>query len=540
MVAADAAFWAEHHKIRLVGGEFTLYGHEHQVEVLQDESRIQVFKKATQIAGTEGYVLKSLHGLIHNKYPQGILYLFPTADDVTDFSASRFGPLINDNKDTIGRYVRDTNRSNLKRIGRAYLFFRGARLSQTIERTVKSATKLKSIPVDGFIADELDEMEPNAIEMAKGRYAHSQVKFEWYLANPTIPEYGIDALYNKSDQRVWMIPCPGCGKETCLELTFPDCLVRLKDGRVIRLCMHCRRRALNPREGHWVAQFPDRSKDIVGRWISHLSNIYTNPKDILNEWESPDLKKQFFYNLKLGMAWIATENQLTVNDIYERCGIEPMLGSHPGPCAMGVDVQGERKGFHVVIGYKTSHRSFHICKMARVSSLQDVDDLRRRFHVKQMVFDEEPETRLVKAYAKITPCDIYLCRYKESQRKDPAFDSVEHLVSINRTEICDTTHDLVTDKVTSVTYPRRCPELEEYAQQMTKEAKVLHEDKDTGVKSYFYKKLGTDDYYHATNYFMLAAGRVGICNVERMKKRTKDAWDDAFTDRGQAGSFMGR
>lgn len=509
LMAVDAWAWAHYSKIKLVGGSFATLGAEFQVEMLQSEARRQCIRKATQMCGTEAYVLKTLHGLIYCNFPRGVLYLFPTADDVIDFSTSRFDPLIKDNPVAIGRHIRDTNRANLKRIGRAYLYFRGARLGQVIEKAKKSSTKLKSIPVDMVVFDEVDEMSPTAIDMAKARMARSEIKGEVYLGNPTIPAYGIDAIYEGSDQRIWMIRCRHCNYETCLELEFPTCLKRRVDGSVIRACRKCGQEVF-PGDGRWVARYPARSKDMVGWWISHLSSIFIDPKELLDAWENPETNKQEFYNLDLGLAYVAAENKLTLNDIYECCNNEPMSYNHKGPCALGIDVQGEKKGCHVVIGCKSSKRSVKILYMARLSLFNDIHDAAKKFNVRCAVIDQEPETRAAKDFAKKESYPVYLCKYKESQRKAPAFDEKEGLVSVNRTEVCDATHNLVADTETSFILPRRCSEIEEYAKQMCSIVKVLDEDPQTGARKYVYRRTGQDDYRHATNYFHLALSQIGI------------------------------
>ena len=177
----DPWLWAYYDKIRLVAGEFSLPGHEFQVEMMQETHRREAIKKATQMVGTETQVLKSMHGMINKRYPLGILYLFPTADDVADFSDSRFKPLIDDNPLTIGRHVKETNRTNLKRIGSSFLYFRGARLTQDLKKQKRTSTKLKSIPDDKVVFDELDEMSPQAVAMAlrQCRIPRSRKKFIW-------------------------------------------------------------------------------------------------------------------------------------------------------------------------------------------------------------------------------------------------------------------------------------------------------------------------------------------------------------------------
>uniref|UniRef100_A0A6M3J1B3 Putative terminase n=1 Tax=viral metagenome TaxID=1070528 RepID=A0A6M3J1B3_9ZZZZ len=501
----DPWYWAYSTPIKLIAGAFSLPGHEFQVEMMQLNPRRECMMKATQMVGTETHILKTLHGLIHKRYPLGALCLFPTGEDVSDFSSSRWSPLIKDNPYSIGRYVKDTNRTNLKRIGGAFLFFRGARLTQIVDDQKKSASKLKSIPVDKVIFDEVDEMSPEAIPLAQGRMKHSNVKEEVYLANPTIPDFGIDKIYNSSDQRVWMIKCEKCGKETCLELEFPECLLRTSDNRVIRVCRHCRNEIF-PRNGRWVPLYPARTQDMVGRWISHLNSAFVDPKEILDAYENPNTTKDSFYNLQLGMAYIDAENRLTKNQVYACCGLEPMQHGCSMQCALGVDVG---KHLHVVIGYKINEYTARIVKVARVSSFNDVHDLAKQYNVRTAVFDLYPEERKVREFQKNEEFDVFGCDYLEDQRGPARWDYKNGLVRINRTEICDSSHTFVSD-LDKLELPRKSAEIEQYAQEMINTAKVLQEDKETGKRVYRYKKLGPDHYRHATNYFLLALEKVGV------------------------------
>ena len=112
----DPLFWIEYHKVRLSGGAFDFKRHPYQLDWFSCNARRQVFKKGAQLGISEAMVLRVIHGLIHGKYPKGYLYLFPTRDDVTDFSKGRFQPIISDN-DVVRRYVKDTDAANIKRIG---------------------------------------------------------------------------------------------------------------------------------------------------------------------------------------------------------------------------------------------------------------------------------------------------------------------------------------------------------------------------------------------------------------------------------------
>jgi hypothetical protein len=541
MMEADAWAWADYSSLSLVDGAFTLEGRAYQIEPLQSESQRMCARKATQGGWTLIEVIRCLHRMIKGYYPKGILYLFPTADDVTDFSSSRFKPLINDNPEAIGRYVRDTNRDNLKRIGDGFLYFRGAKLANPVKGHQKTSAKLKSIPVDSVVFDEFDEMDTGAQGLAKARMADSQFKDEAYLANPTIPDYGIDFLYEtKSDRRVWMIKCQACNKEACLELEFPNCLKRRTDGSVYLACIKCGREVF-VNDGRWVARNPERSNYMHGYWNSQLIQPNTDLTDHLNEFEQMAFAQNVskattdFYNLRMGMAYIAAENRLTVNDVYHVCTMDPMVNAHIGPCAAGIDVGSM---LHVVIGFRPAEYGLRIVKVARVSSFNDVYDLCKKFHVSTAVFDLKPEIHKVREFREAVNFEVFGCDYQENQRTAPAFDSKRGVVTINRTEICDATHDLITVPG-RVELPRRDDEMEQYAIEMSNIAKVLHEDEQTGSKQYIYRKLGDDHYRHATNYFLLAAMRIGVCDREYEQNKPKDGWADAFEDTGESGGFMG-
>lgn len=501
--AVDAFYWVDREKISLGGKPYLVRGHEYQVDWLQCDHPNQSFKKGAQMGATEVQILKTLHGLIHGRYPQGVLYLFPTAGDVTDFSKGRFKPLIDDNPRAIGRYVTDTDAANIKRIGSGLLYFRGARSTGKIEGVKPTSSKLKSIPVDRLTFDEKDEMPPEMVVLALERMSHSTVQEIANVSTPTIPDFGIDRDYNESDQRVRMLKCKKCGTETCLELDFPDCLEQMSDGKVIRICRHCKNE-ISPHEGVWVAQYPSIT-DRVGWWISQLNSIFIDPKTIIDLYtDPPDGNISEVYNSKLGMAYIPAENRLTPADVYACCSPRPMGVNSDRTCAMGIDVG---KTLHVVIGYPDGDKR-RIVKVARVDDFSDLHDLVLRFNVKVAVFDAEPETRKVRDFQKEAGFAVFLCDYQERLKVGMRTDDKTGMISVRRTETCDATHNLTISGLLVI--PRKNAEIQEYALEMCNIAKVLEEDQTTGSKRFTYRKLGPDHYRHATNYFMLACNHPGL------------------------------
>ncbi len=453
---------------------------------------------------TEINVLKSMYGLITRQYPQGCLYLFPTVNDVTDFSKGRFGPLLEDNRQ-ISDLVRSTDSVSIKRVRKSMLYLRGARSTSRIEGIKKTSSSLKSIPVDRIVMDESDEFDPAMIDLALERLSHSKVQEESYLSTPSIPDFGIDKLYNESDQRIWVIKCEHCGTETCLEQEFPNCLLEI-DGKVIRACKKCKQE-IYPKNGRWIAQHPERSKDLVGWWISQLNSAFVEPEKILKAFQDIENRNlPEFYNSKLGLAYIGADNRLSPGDVFSCCGQEAFAMRHDGPCCMGVDVG---RILNVVVGYRPKDKIRQIIYMARVSSFNDVHDIAQRFNVKAAVIDMEPELRAAREFANAEPYRVYLCDYQSSIVTGPVWDEQTKIVKVNRTELCDATHDLITSSGLLV-LPRKNEEVELFTKHVCNIAKVLEEDPETGSRQYKYRKLGDDHYRHTLNYFYLASMKISV------------------------------
>ncbi|MFC1544981.1 phage terminase large subunit family protein, partial [Gemmatimonadota bacterium] len=455
--------------------------------------------KGAQVGVTSVVMLKTLHGLISGRYPQGALYLFPSRIDVQDFSRGRFNPLINDN-DSVSRFVQDTDSQTIKRIGKSMLYLRGARSTGKAGGMKRSSSQLKSIPVDRVVFDEADEMEPAMIDLALERLSHSSLKEEICLSTPTIPDYGVDKLFQGSDQRHWFIRCSKCGGDTCLELEFPNCLEELADKRVIRLCQRCRDNEVHPVDGHWEALCPDGAKDMVGWRISQLNSAFVEPGKILRLYRDPpggNLTE--VYNSKLAQAHVAAENRLTVPEVIGLCGDELVAETDPGPCYLGAD---EGKLIHVVIGKRHRDKDGQLVYVSSFPDWSQLDGLMKRFNVVRAVIDALPETRLAREFAREHQGKVYLSYYSEHQKGSYAWSDREMTVTANRTEALDASHNELSQG--KVLLPRESETLHEFARHCANVARVLQANQETGSTRYVYLKTGDDHYRHAQSYECMA------------------------------------
>ena len=157
---------------------------------------------------------------------------------------------------------------------------------------------------DHLVFDELDEATPEARALARERLSHSDYKRIIELSNPSLPDYGIDEVYQKSDQRHWTLKCPACGKWTALEKEFPRKageevrIIRPRpDATFYRACPKCEAQ-FDLSAGEWVADYPDRP--IHGYRISQLFSSKVDPGEILLEYRTTRFLDRF-YNLKIGI-----------------------------------------------------------------------------------------------------------------------------------------------------------------------------------------------------------------------------------------------
>lgn len=489
-------------RIRLDGKPFRFEGHEYLRPIYDDTAQHIVLSKAAQIGGTTWAVLKSLHACVMGL---NVLYLFPTKTDVLEFSKSRVGPLLQDNP-FISKLVRDTDTAGLKRIGSGHMYLRG----------MQSTVGIKSVPVDQVVYDELDEATPEAKSIAKERLSHSDFKRVVELSNPSLPNYGIDESYQRSDQRHWTIRCAECATWTALDREFPTKLgeeVRIirerENGSAYRACPKCGAE-LDLEEGEWVADFPDRP--IHGYRISQLMSSKVDPAEILHEYRTTRFPDKFF-NLKIGIAWADTQNRLTVEDVLACCGEHGMLESCQEPCTMGVDTGTD---LHVVIARRIEqgrHRGVRqVVFIGTRQHYSELDELMKRYNVGLCVIDALPEIHATRELAKRHRGSVFLNYFLESQRGSYKWGHEEHIVQENRTEALDASRHAIREH--KVILPRGGAVIKEFAEHLAADVKQLVEDEDTGAKSFRYVRTGTDHYSLAFTYECIAASRyvpIGPC-----------------------------
>ena len=481
--ANSLAEWALSLPVILDGRPFTFERHEYLRGPYDDIHPNTTFLKSTQMGLSS---LAMLRGIYNSRFRdfRGILYLLPGRWDALEFSKARVAPLIEHNPETIGQWIRETDAASIKQVWNCFWYFRG----------MNSRAGLKSIPIDFLICDELDEAPQNALDMAMERMSHSEFKEVLKLSNPTLPDYGIDKAFQETDQRYWHLKCPSCGAWTCMEETFPACLMEI-NGNVIRACQKCQGE-LNPSMGEWVAKHPSVT-DRRGYHFSQLFSHFVDPADILHQFRTTSNLRDF-WNLKIGVAYVEAENRLSVEEVLGLCGNEGISSQDSGPCFMGID---QGNDIYVVIGKKYPGK-IEIIYLGIYKAWEELDRLMNNFNVSLCVVDALPETRNARAFAERHKGRVFLNYYSHSQKGAYSWNEAQMVVTSNRTESLDASHNEIMGR--QVTLPRESDIVREFAKHLHNTAKKLEEDEETGSKRYVYVKLGPDHFRHAYNYFFVA------------------------------------
>ena len=273
--------------------------------------------KSAQMGVTEAAINRALYTL--DVLKRDVLYVLPTTGNASDFSKARFGSAL-DNSEYLTSIFTDTNAVNIKRAGSSTLYVRGSR----------GRGGLKSVPVSELILDELDEFDQSALWLVLERLSGQLQKHLWGISTPTVPEYGISKLYNKSTQEHFFFKCPHCGRAT--ELLWPDCVEivgehatdeRCKESFL--KCKECQAKLEQNdkpdflKHGFWKSTVR-ANPEVRGFYINQLYSYTVSPGELVAAYFrgfGDELAAKEFHNSKLGQPYIGDGAKIT-DDMLRR------------------------------------------------------------------------------------------------------------------------------------------------------------------------------------------------------------------------------
>ena len=482
--------------------------HQYLLDIYEDVSQTIVIKKGAQIGVTTYAMIKD--AWFADTHNVSTIYTMPTDTDVSNFSRARMTPMI-DNSPYLSKAITDINNVGLKQIGNSFMYFKGA----------WSERQAISVDSDFNIHDEIDFSKPDIIDMYRERMSHS--KFKWFLglSTPTIPEYGIDYLFNRSDKKEWFIACPKCGKEQTLK--FPDSIKGdTKEARYA--CLYCKGTITDDarRWGCWKAT-GDKEWKVSGYHISQMMAPWISAVEILRKEEISRIRPtkelggiKDFYNFVLGEAY-GGENQPLNRDLLLSCIQNKYSMEKEGRnTVMGVD-QGDR--LHVTIWKREKDRSIRLIHSGVYTDFDiDLPNLMDKYGVTYCPIDALPNKHSARKFALKYPGKVWLVYYN-AQQKEPVKwykdeDTKEYRIIANKIDTLDNMSGKF--KEHQIILPQLNQELDEFIRHMCNWAKDK-EEKPDGRVVWVYKKLGADHLTMASNYAMLAIDKISTGSLAETK-----------------------
>ena len=439
-----------------------------------------------------------------------IIYTFPTSGDVSEFSKARVKPTIQSSP-YLSSIIADVDAVELKQVRDSFIYFRGT----------WSEREAISIDADMLIHDETDRSKPEIISMYQERLSHSKFKFTAHLSNPSIPEYGIDALYSRSDMKQWFVTCPKCKEEQVL--SFPESMHKksesMQDDRTYYQCIACGAEITDDdrRNGKWKATNP--GSNISGYHISQLMAPWITAEEIQYKFEN-ERWKQTFFNMVLGEPYAGENIPIKRIDMLECIQSSWDMQDVGRYTYMGVD-QGDL--LHVTI-WRKEGKVKRLLLAIVIDDFNKLPDLMNRYGVISCVIDALPNKHSARTFQLMFPGKVWLCYYNDSQKEKIVWtediEKKEYHVVAQRTESLDILADEY--KIKNIVLPKLTNDLETFIRHHCALAKEKVEKPD-GTYVFNYMATGADHFAHSSNYGMIAMSRaVAGSLADVVNKPTKD------------------
>ena len=468
------------------------------------QARIMALTKSTQAGISTMAITKALHFMTH--WPVRVGYMLPRSKDLNDFASTRFDPIVANSEFLRSRKNPYPDNNSTKAFGQSYLFF--------MEGTVEP----RSMPMDALYLDEVDLCNPDHVGTAINRLDASAWKLVTYLSTPTLPNFGIDAIYESSDQREWMVPCPHCGNRQVMDW---DKHLRLRGPAsepeaVWYACEKCDKEitVADMQLGAWIAMFPSRSNDIIGY---HISQIYTTDAWMLyKHFRDPNQTIAEFYRKRLGRPYTMVGGSIEREDFLMHCFSEPYEPESQND-GMSTYYMGVNQGnqLQLVIAKIPPEKRFpkvvHIELVPFEEGFERVAKLMNIFKIKRAVIDGNPNMHSVKKLMEQFPGRVLMAIYNEQRERFVVKFNEKRVplsVTIDRTQGFD-------DLVAAIrkgwlalpgTPPRLSPMVEVFIDQMTSIKRDLEKRKTPSgeIEVAVWRKLRADHLAHASVYLKIA------------------------------------
>lgn len=281
-------------------------------DIYSDTSRLICCMKCAQIGFTTYEILKTAHQCKNEHID--ILYVLPTADDVKRFSGGKTNKILAQNQ-AMAEWTRDKDSIEQKQFGKNTVYYQGS----WTERAALMITAKK------LVVDEYDRCKQDIVEQYDSRLQSIADPQKAFFSNPSLPDFGVDKFYQKSDQKKWHIT-HSCGRKYIMD---ESCIDYQQEKYV---CPHCKGEINDDDRiyGEWVAT---SKGEWSGYWIPLWIASWMPASKIAQE--KRDKTPEYFSNFIAGLPYVGTNNSVSQSKL-EAC-LSPYVNDQSDRIIIGVD-----------------------------------------------------------------------------------------------------------------------------------------------------------------------------------------------------------
>lgn len=500
--------WILAHNIKTSNGiPFEFTEHLFALDPLLDWHPNQGINKSAQVGFSEMMILKTIY--MSACMGLNIGYSLDSSKDMDNFTKTKFDAILRANP-----YLQSLISGNMEKKvvkfedSERFIHLVGAYNSSGSNQKEQTTVGI-SFTADVLIHDEASRSDQYVIDQLRSRVLNSKYKWRWLFDNPLYPGTGADAVYQKSDQKHWIIKCSGCGYRQYMDFypldkfTFEQgtnhCFI--DPNKKIFICGKCGKEITNAERlaGEWVAKRP-AATDYRGYWINQLMYVRHSAADILRY--NNEMTSSVFMNMVLGKPYIGSDITITREAISENI----CTRSHDpirGKVALGVDCRIDE--YQYVL-----RDSEGLFEFGRVKSIKDIEMIMNKWDAK-CVIDMHPNTSEVKRFAKKYPYKVWYALFKPEADQSvtcnfsPAND--KNLVLIRREDMLDNIADKYNNAEASINIGHATM-IKEFADEYSNLVRTTQEDSKGNQRPVWVKVSDACDFPFADLYAFAALQKI--------------------------------
>lgn len=461
--------------------------HRFMIDIYEDDHPDIVCRKSAQVGYSVMAILKCLWMLKYSRL--NVIYVLPTNNVVQDFVKPKVDPLISSN-DAIAKLMGNDSVSQ-KKVGDRFIFFKGG----------YSQRDAISITGDVLVIDEFDRM-PNmeVVNTFDSRLQASENPRRWRFSNPSQIGFGVDGLYNDSDQMHWIMTCSRCKYRSYIDFDKEEYLGAkdqvyyshyVNQDEVMYACGGCDKELSDSdrRNGEWMPRNPGHKRR--GYWINQMMAPWVSAARIMEQKEESSI--EFFHNFVLGKAWTPTDMHVDRAAIIRATAPSSIPKTH---VAIGVD--------------QDAGGCYYACMTQQgmfdhgyVDSWEKIEHLKLMYNA-VVICDPNPYQAMPKQMA-AKYNDWYLCYFKNLDGLSSVqWKEQEQVVYADRTRVIDIMANEIVHA--RMLFRERPHALEDVIAHWSNIYRTTEEKEDGRIKSVWMKKEGKQSDYP----FAMTYARIGL------------------------------